>query len=71
MEDDLVLSEVQGSGSWPVPVALDSAALPLFGQHHYRCTLLLPHQSPEVITCVRQWSLGGYEGFTLVVALNV
>ena len=70
MKDDLVLSEIQGSCRWPVPVTLDSPSLSLFGQHHDGSTLLFPYQSPEVITGVRERPLGGYEGLPLVIALR-
>lgn len=51
-------------------MALDSASLSFFGQHYDCSTLLFPHHSPEVITCVWEWTLSGYEGFSLVVTLH-
>ena len=69
MKDDLVLSEIRGSGGWPIPVALYPASLSLLSQHHYCSALLFPYHSPEVITCIWKWALSSYEGFSLVVTL--
>ncbi len=37
--------------------------------HDNRSRSLLPHHPPEVINRVRDWTLSGYEGIRLVVAL--
>lgn len=71
MKDNLVLSEIRGSSGWPIPVALYPASFSLFRQHHYCSTLLFPHHSPEVITCVWKWALSSYESLSLVVTLRV
>ena len=31
MKDDLVLSEIQGSSAWPIPMTLNPTSLSLFG----------------------------------------
>jgi hypothetical protein len=54
----------------PILMALGPASLFLLCQHHNCSTVLLPNHSPEIFSCIRKRSLGGYESLLFVVSLH-
>ena len=70
MQDRLKLAIHSGSSRRPVVMAFNPSPLSLLGEHDNAGTLGLPHHPPEVISGVRQGTLGRNEGQALVVSLN-